>query len=160
MTTADFDYAEPKRNGGLDSWPDRQAPGNSARASKAAQSYRHTAGQDYIVAGDDSEIEHIVADHLEYWHKLQPPATVADASVSAQRGTAGGELQGSGGDGTDKGFRRTPVAWGVFGLTVAILFGHIMIQIGAMTSGKSDPFANPQSVWSGCEISKGRIDCR
>lgn len=160
MTTADFDFAEPKRNGSLGTKFTTTAPRNPARSSISGNGYAAEAQQNYRTAAGDGESEYVVADHLEYWHKLQPPATVADASVSAQRGTAGGELQGSGGDGTDKGFRRSPVAWGVFGLAVAILFGHIMIQIGAATSGKSDPFANPQSVWSGCEISKGRIDCR
>lgn len=155
-----LDYAaEPRRNGRLDARPDRQAPGNAARAGQTAQPYRHTAGPDHSLAGGDGEGEYVIADHLEYWHKLQPSATVADAAISDQRGIAGGKLHGSGGDGIDKSFRRYPVAWSFLGLAVAILFGHLMLQIGAATKddqavivieqSQPDFFASKPPIWNG-----------
>lgn len=157
MALSGIDYTEPRYSNGSSntSSPRRDPfarPGNGSHSNGAAHS---PASYSRPVEGGKSE--YVVADHLEYWHKLQPSATVADAAISDQRGTAGGQLQDPGNRRADTSFRQHPVAWGLLFVIAAFTIANLVIQI---SDRKRDFFSDTQSVWAGCNVIEGRIDCR
>ena len=131
MALAGFDYTEPVKHGRLDAWPDRQAPGDSARANQTAESHSRPAEQDYRAPGNSGQSKIVEADHLEYWYQFQSSDTMADAAVSGERRPPVGELHRGGSDEYNKSFRNAPVAWTLLISCCIIFIANLMFHIGA-----------------------------